>query len=125
MDEFCDISGQGTTCTIEDDAMSYLMSYHYPGNIRELRSVVHSALNLTEGQSLRTAFLPEILRRAKKISTVDKDSASEPLSSLELVEKNHILKVYRQTGRNKSKTAEVLGIDRNTLRKKIQSYGVE
>jgi transcriptional regulator with PAS, ATPase and Fis domain len=127
IENFCDISGreQGTTCTIEDDAMSYLMSYHYPGNIRELRSVVHSALNLTGGQSLRTAFLPEIVRRAKKISTVDKDSASEPLSSLELVEKNHILKVYRQTGRNKSKTAEVLGIDRNTLRKKIQSYGVE
>ena len=127
MDEFCDISGQekDISCTIEDDAMSYLMSYHYPGNIRELRSVVHSALNLTGGQSLRTAFLPEIVRRAKKISTVDKDSASEPLSSLELVEKNHILKVYRQTGRNKSKTARILGIALNTLRNKIQSYGVE
>jgi transcriptional regulator with PAS, ATPase and Fis domain len=105
--------------------MSYLMAYDYPGNIRELKSVVHSALNLSGGRYIATAFLPEIVFRAKKMSTVDKDSESEPLPPLKLMEKNYILKVYNQTGQNKSKTAEVLDIDRNTLRKKIQSYGVE
>jgi two-component system, NtrC family, response regulator AtoC len=127
IEEYCDSSGQeqDIRCSIEDDAMSYLMSYDYPGNIRELRSVVNSALNLTEGHGISAAVIPEIVRRAKKISAVDNDSASEPFLSLELIEKNHILRVYRQMDKNKSKTAEVLGIDRNTLRKKIQSYGVE
>ncbi|MEJ2495858.1 MAG: helix-turn-helix domain-containing protein [Ignavibacteriaceae bacterium] len=113
------------TCSIEDDAMSYLMSYDYPGNIRELRLIVNSALNLTEGRCISAAVLPETVRRAKKISAVDKDSASEPFTSLELMEKNHILKVYRQTGRNKSKTAEILGVNRKTLQRKLKSYGVE
>jgi two-component system response regulator AtoC len=101
------------------------MSYDYPGNIRELRSVVNSALNLTEGHGISAAVIPEIVRGAKKISAVDNDSASEPFLSLELVEKNHILKVYRQTNRNKSKTAEILGIDRKTLLRRIKSYGVD
>jgi DNA-binding NtrC family response regulator len=127
VNEFCDISGQekDISCTIEDDAMSCLMSYHYPGNIRELISVVHSALNLTGGRSIPKAFLPEIVRRAKKISTIDKDSSSDSLPPLELIEKNYILKVYHQMNKNKSKTAEILGIDRKTLGRKIQSYGVE
>jgi transcriptional regulator with PAS, ATPase and Fis domain len=125
--EYCDSSGQeqDITCSIEDDAMSYLMSYDYPGNIRELKSIVNSALNLTEGRRITPAVIPEIARRAKKISAVDKDSASEPFASLELIEKNHILKVYNQMKKNKSKTADILGIDRNTLRKKIQFYEVE
>ena len=101
------------------------MSYDYPGNIRELKSVVNSALNLTEGRSITPTVIPEIVRRAKKISAVDKDSTSDILPPLELIERNYILKVYRQMKKNKSKTAEILGIDRNTLRKKIQSYGVE
>lgn len=127
IDEFCDISGreQDITCTIEDDAMSYLMAYDYPGNIRELKSIIHSTLNLTEGRHISKAFLPKNVLRTKKVSTVDKYSASEPLPPLELMEKDYILKVYHQMDKNKSKTAEVLGIDRNTLRKKIQSYGVE
>jgi len=127
IEEYRESSGQeqDTTCSIEDDALSYLMSYDYPGNIRELRSVVNSALNLTEGRRITPAVIPEIVRGAKKISAVDKISASEPLPSLELIEKNYILKVYRQTGRNKSKTAEILGVNRKTLQRKIQSYGIE
>ena len=127
IDEFCDISEPkiDATCIIEDDAMSYLMAYGYPGNIRELKSIIHATLNLTRGRHISAAFLPKFLLKTKKMSTVNKNSASEPLPPLGLVEKNYILKVYHQMDKNKSKTAEILGIDRNTLRKKIQSYGVE
>ena len=125
--EYCDSSGQeqDITCSIEGDAMSYLMSYDYPGNIRELKSVVHSALNLTRGRRITPAVIPEIVRGAKRISAVDKDSTSEPLPPLELIEKNYILKVYHQMDKNKSKTAQVLSIDRKTLSRKIKSYGIE
>jgi DNA-binding NtrC family response regulator len=127
IDEFCDISDpkKNIACTIEDEAMSYLTAYDYPGNIRELKSIVHATLNLTQGQHISTAFLPQNVIRMKKVPTAGQHLASGPLIPLELAEKNHILNVYRQTGRNKSKSAEILGIDRNTLRRKIQSYGLE
>ena len=64
------------------------------------------------------AFLPKNMLKTKKGSTVDKYSASEPLPPLELMEKNYILKVYHQMDKNKSKTAEILGIDRKTLQQK-------
>jgi transcriptional regulator with PAS, ATPase and Fis domain len=114
-----------TTCTIEDEAMSYLMAYDYPGNIRELKSVVHSALNLTQGCYISKAFLPKNMLKTKAVSASRQYSASESLLPLELTEKNYILKVYYQMDKNKSKTAEVLGIDRKTLGRKIKSYGVE
>jgi DNA-binding NtrC family response regulator len=127
IEEFCDISGpkENITCTIKDEAMSYLMAYDYPGNIRELKSIVHSTLNLSQGRNISKAVLPNNVLRAKKISTAEHHSASEPLTSLVQAEKNHILKVYYQMDRNKSKTAKVLGIALNTLRRKIESYGVE
>jgi DNA-binding NtrC family response regulator len=127
IDGYCDISGveQDITCNIEDEAMSYLMAYDYPGNIRELKTIIHSTLTLTQGRNISTAFLPQNVLRAKKISKGESHSASEPLLSLEMAEKNYVLKVYHQMEKNKSKTAEVLGIALNTLRRKIQSYGVE
>jgi len=125
IDEFCDISGRkiNTTCTVENEAMSHLMSYDYPGNIRELKSIVHSALNLSQGHHVSKAFLPKNI--LKKASTAGEYSGSEPLPPLELAEKNYILKVYYQMDKNKSKTAQILGIDRKTLQRKIQSYEVE
>ena len=127
IEEFCDISGrkESTTCTIEGEAMSYLMAYDYPGNIRELKSIVQSTLNLTRGRNISKASLPQNVLRAKNISANEQHPASEPLTSLAQAEKKHILKVYYQMDRNKSKTARVLGIALNTLRKKIESYGVE
>jgi len=105
--------------------MSYLMAYDYPGNIRELKSIVHSTLNLSQGHHISKAFLPKNVIRAKKVSITKQYSATQPLLPLELIEKNHILNVYHQTDQNKSKTARILGIALNTLRKKIESYGVE
>jgi DNA-binding NtrC family response regulator len=127
IEEFCDIYDieKDITCTIENDALSYLMAYDYPGNIRELKSVVHSTLNLSQGHHISTALLPKNVIRAKKVSTAKQHSSSQPLLPLELVEKNHILNVYNKTGQNKSKTARILGVALNTLRKKIESYGVE
>jgi DNA-binding NtrC family response regulator len=127
IDEFCDISGreQDITCTIEDDSMSYLMAYDYPGNIRELKSIIHATLNLTQGRHISAAFLPQNLLRARKVSAAGQDVSSDAPVTLALSEKKHILKVYHQMDRNKSQTAKVLGISLNTLRRKIQSYGIE
>lgn len=127
IEEFCELYGQKkkTDYIVEDEAMSYLMAYDYPGNIRELKSIIHSTLNLTQGRRISAAHLPKNLLRKKQVSRTGQHTSSEPLMTLAQAEKNYILQVYDQTGRNKSKTARILDIALNTLRKKIKSYEVE
>jgi transcriptional regulator with PAS, ATPase and Fis domain len=125
--EFCVISPSkdGESCIIEEEALSYLMAYEYPGNIRELKSIIHATLYLSRGKSISTAYLPKNVISAPKKPAAERSIGSEPSISLAMAEKNHILNTYRQMGQNKSKTAKALGIALNTLRNKIESYGIE
>ena len=110
--------------SFEEDAMSLLLNYDYPGNIRELKSVVQSAVNIAQGRPISTKYLPENLRKKLPRATGAQPPAADRVPSLAQVEKNHVLAVYEQTGRNKSRTARILGIGLNTLRRKLESYGV-
>ncbi|MFH0726743.1 MAG: sigma-54 dependent transcriptional regulator [Pseudomonadota bacterium] len=127
VEEFCLISPAktGESCIIEDEALSYLTAYDYPGNIRELKSIIHATLHLTGGRGISAAHLPKNVISAKKKPAAEGHSVSEPPVSLAMAERNHILNIYRQMGRNKSKTAKALEIALNTLRNKLESYGIE
>jgi two-component system response regulator AtoC len=105
---------------IEPDAAALLAAYSYPGNIRELQSIVRSALNLAQGRPIAARFLPPTLQQLKGQGS----NGGRPALPLETVVKGHILSVYRQTGENKSRTARVLGIGLNTLRRKLSAYGI-
>jgi DNA-binding NtrC family response regulator len=120
LEEHCGPAGTD----IEEEAMSLLMAYNYPGNIRELKSTIQSAVNLAQGNSISTRFLPAHIRKLKVNSTCENPSGSKPVVPLEETEKAHILNAYRQMGQNKTRTAEALGISLNTLRRKIEAYGV-
>jgi DNA-binding NtrC family response regulator len=110
----------------EKDAIKLLMRYHYPGNIRELKSILQSAVNLAHGEPIRESHLPShITATLKEGADEDRASDNQPIKPLAEVEKAHILKAYEQTKENKSKTARLLGIGLNTLRRKLDSYGVE
>ncbi|MDJ0830640.1 MAG: sigma-54 dependent transcriptional regulator [Desulfobacterales bacterium] len=106
-------------------AMEILTDYGWPGNIRELRSIIQSAVNLAQGKPLARRFLPKQLRRKK--GTSKSTTASDRFSILPLaaVEKDHILKTYRYADRNKSQTARLLGIGLNTLRRRLRVYGID
>jgi two-component system response regulator AtoC len=121
LEEFCGPDG----ANIEDEAMSLVMNYNYPGNIRELRSILQSSVNLAHGRAITTKFLPEHMRKQKPASVATGGPGSAPVLPLEQVEKSHILTVYNQMGKNKSQTAKLLGIGLNTLRRKLESYHVE
>jgi DNA-binding NtrC family response regulator len=108
---------------VDQKAMCLLMDYHYPGNVRELIAVLRSALNLSRGQAIRPAHLPEPVRKPSALGRCDL-AAETPVASLEQVEKSHILCVYEMTAGNKSKTARILGIGLNTLRRRLRSYGI-
>ena len=110
---------------IEKEAVERLMHYAYPGNIRELKSILLSAVNLARGAPIQAAHLPAhisaTLKACMEFGDADGDEAIPPLAE---VEKAHILKVYGKTGENKSRTARLLGIGLNTLRRKLSSYGI-
>jgi two-component system response regulator AtoC len=121
LEEFGNFGGE----RIEDDAMAALMDYHYPGNIRELKAILQSAVNLSRGAAIRSGHLPEALRKRKPAFKHTPIAGEKSLVPLEEMEKTHILKVYEHTDRNKSRSARVLGIGLNTLRRKLASYGVK
>ena len=110
---------------ITDEAMNILMGFDYPGNIRELKSIIMSALNLAQGRSIKPDHLPQHLLKQKNNTRPDCVMEGQPTSTLAEVEREHIVCTYQQTGHNKSKTARVLGIGLNTLRRKLSAYGVK
>ncbi|MGC8493747.1 MAG: sigma-54-dependent transcriptional regulator [Syntrophobacteraceae bacterium] len=108
---------------IEDNAVSILMAYDFPGNIRELQSIVRAARNLAMGGPIKVRNLPSHLRERRGMQKSHPPCDFRPEATLVEVEKAHILKTYEKTGRNKAKTAKLLGAGLNTIRRKLESYG--
>ncbi len=118
-----DYCGPGNSCTIEENAMKALMAYDYPGNIRELKSMIQSAVNLCQGKPVSLRCLPKDVTKG----TVDISGPSpqnQTMVTLAHIEKEHIMNVFQLTDKNKSKTARILGIGLNTLRRKLKVYAV-
>jgi two-component system response regulator AtoC len=109
---------------LADDVVRALVSYDFPGNVRELRSVIRSALNLTQGKPISRESLPAALRRRRVKNLPERARPAAALTLVE-VEKRHILDTYRRMGGNKMRTARVLGLGLNTLRRKLKGYGID
>jgi two-component system response regulator AtoC len=101
--------------SISDEVISIFMSYDFPGNVRELQHVIERAVILADGQTIEAKHLPARFQAADKSTLVDEAS----IITLAEMEKNHILKALEATGGNKSKTAELLGISRSALWRKL------
>jgi DNA-binding NtrC family response regulator len=122
LDEFCPPT---LRCRIDEEALGLLRQYAYPGNIRELRSVIQSAVNLAQGGAITARMLPAPFRENQKPRAAPPpDGEFEAGLSLADMEKTYLLKVYRQLNQNKSQTARRLGIGLNTLRRKLKDCGV-
>ncbi|MBI5592844.1 MAG: sigma-54-dependent Fis family transcriptional regulator [Deltaproteobacteria bacterium] len=109
---------------MDAQALEMLLEYGYPGNIRELRSIIQSAANLSSGRMITPDALPEQLHKKTSPSTFRIHGRLQVVQSLSELEREHIFRVYEQTGKNKSMTARLLGIGLNTLRRKLEAYGV-
>ncbi|MBW2095511.1 MAG: sigma-54-dependent Fis family transcriptional regulator [Deltaproteobacteria bacterium] len=117
-----ELSGPERGVTMDEDALGLLLGYEYPGNIRELRSIIQSAFNLARDRRITVQTLPSYLRKLKAGLGSQPSLRTGEIVPLWQVEKDHILHVYEQTGRNKSQTARFLGIGLNTLRRKLAAF---
>ena len=107
----------GSVREISTDAMDILTRYNWPGNIRELKSVITKALIFSDADIITPPDLPRYLAVNQKVPT------RQP-KTLEEMEKNHIIAVLAETGGNQSQAAEILGINRKTLYKKIHKFKI-
>jgi DNA-binding NtrC family response regulator len=107
---------------ISQEAMGLLMNYDFPGNVRELENIIERGVALTNGTTVEIAHLPEDLRELS-IRTFRKKEGKIP--SLEEQEIAYINWVLREVGGNKTLAAQILGIDRVSLWRKLKKYGLE
>jgi len=105
-------------------AAEVLQEYQWPGNVRELENALERAVILSEGtDQVAPAVLPERITERRAEPLVTSRTPTNP--TLEAVERAYIMWVLQSEGGNKSRAAEVLGIDPSTLYRKLSRYGVE
>jgi two-component system response regulator HydG len=108
---------------LTDAALDAMIAYGWPGNVRELENAIERAVILSKGAVIELASLPERITERKAQPLVSDRPATNP--TLEVVERAYIMWVLQSESGNKSRAAEVLGIDPSTLYRKLSRYGVE
>jgi len=119
------ISKKCNVCSesISNEAIDYLKSYSWPGNIRELENVIERAINLLdEDIYIMPKHLPEkIIASKKKKYSLENNYLKD---AVETIEKDLIMECIKKTGGNKKETAKVLGLSRAGLYKKLNRYNL-
>lgn len=114
---------------LSQEAFQLLKAYSWPGNLRELKQLLERAIALKKGPVLEPDDFPTLIvpqQHKSSFHEVDvKPIVNEEAGNLEDLEKTHIQKALLQTDYNKSKAAEILGIDRATLYRKCKTYGID
>lgn len=103
---------------VADYALSRLMDYAWPGNVRELENVIERASTLAQGKMLMLEDMPPAIREIHGEDQLLEDAA-ERLLPLEELELAYVRRILEKSGGNKYHAAQVLGIDRKTLYRKL------
>jgi DNA-binding NtrC family response regulator len=101
---------------LTDRAIEALRAYPWPGNVRELQNLLQRLTILTDGDQIDVTALPAAMRFA-----VPRERGLQ--RTLAEVEREHIEAVLASVGGNKSRAAEILGINRKSLREKLKTSG--
>lgn len=109
---------------ISREALSHLLRHDWPGNIRELENVIERSVILARGETITDDLLPPLAPLPTPSPRRDQER-DETLRSMDEVERDHIIRVLKGTLYHKSRTAEILGISRKTLDRKITEYGLD
>ena len=109
--------------SLSSQTLEALQTHDWPGNVRELENALERAVVLSEGDEIPVTALP--VRITERASLPLISNRLPPNPSLEIIERAYIHWVLQAEGGNKSRTAEVLGIDPSTLYRKLIRYGME
>lgn len=125
----CAAGSPGVIRGLLPETMALLKQYRWPGNVRELENAIERAVSLSHGPLLTPEDLPEAIRNAA--SSLDDERShkaerdDEACLTLEEVEKRHLIRVLKETKGNKVKAAKILGIDRRTLYRMAERFGLD
>jgi DNA-binding NtrC family response regulator len=111
--KFCTATNRAVP-PVAAEAMDQLLNYDWPGNVRELENAIERALVVSRGGEVKLADFHFQLTNGAPASA----------RTLEAMERAHIERILRETGRNLSRTARILDIDRTTLYNKLRRYGL-
>jgi len=121
----------GRPAAIEVDALQRLVAYPWPGNIRELRNVIRTALAICEGGVVREIDLPREVREwsggnrdANAAQAADAAAGTTAANPLQAAERAALLEAVRACGGNMTRAAERLGVSRNTLYRKMKQHAI-
>jgi two-component system response regulator HydG len=106
--------------TVSEQVMKVFLSYHWPGNVRELENAIERAVLLSHSEEISLAEILENIKNQEQIEFVQE--AKPATATLEEIEKAYIFWVLNETNWQKSKAAQILGIDISTLYRKIEKY---
>jgi DNA-binding NtrC family response regulator len=127
---------------IAAETLILLKAHPWPGNVRQLKNALERAVLVSEGPYLLPAHLPIEVRRHPALKFLDGTDRRMPadrrgqrerragttprdLASLEALERAHLRHALTATGGHLGRAAELLGIHRNTLRRKLRAYGLD
>jgi DNA-binding NtrC family response regulator len=109
------------------ETMKLLVAYHWPGNVRELESLVEYAALHARGSEVMPEDLPAKLQ-TDEVRTASRSTLPalfEDLPSLDEVERRYLLHVLKMVGGNRTRAAEILGVDRRTLYRMAERFGID
>jgi two-component system response regulator HydG len=122
----------GVAYSLSDESLGLLMTYEWPGNLRELESLLERACALSSGPVLHLEDLPTQLQNFARDDKAKRDAEDQerlqdnatPLLTLEELEKQAILSALRHLKGDKMQAAKLLGIGKTTLYRKLKEYGI-
>jgi len=116
------VAGRGNEAPkrLSPEALDAVLAYAWPGNVRELENALEHSAVLTRGDTIEVTTLPERVTRRQAVPLVGEQD--HPTPTLDVIERAYITWVLQAEGGNKTRAAEVLGIDPSTLYRKLTRY---